>query len=118
MMNGDILSDINYSNLVEYHTSNKCMATVALKKRDVYVDFGVIDVDEDNNLRRYTEKPTIDYLVSMGICVFEPEVLDYIEPGKRLDFPDLVEQLMESRKKVKGYIHTGFWFDIGRPDDY
>jgi NDP-sugar pyrophosphorylase family protein len=118
LMNGDILTDINYSDLLEYHHKNKSIATIALKRRDVYVDFGVVDVDENGYIKGYTEKPTLGYLVSMGICVFEPEVLKYIEPNRKLDFPNLIKKLIAQGERVKGYIYDGYWLDIGRPDDY
>ena len=118
LMNGDVLSDIDYSDLVKYHKKGKSIATIALKKSDVYVDFGVIDIDKGSNLKKYTEKPTLGYLVSMGICVFEPEILTYIKPNQKLDFPDLMQQLIAKGKTVKGYIHDGYWLDIGRPEDY
>lgn len=118
MMNGDVLSTINYSDLVEYHRRNNSIATIALKKRDVLIDFGVISVDESNCLKGYKEKPVINYLVSMGIYVLEPKVLDYVKPREKLDFPDLILKLMSDQQTVKGYVFDGYWLDIGRSEDY
>jgi len=118
VMNGDILTTLNYSDLIEYHKRSGAIATIALNKRDVYIDFGVVELDEDSNITDYIEKPTLHYLVSMGIYVFEPEVLKYIPNNKKFDFPDLVKKLISAGEKVKGYIYDGYWRDIGRPEDY
>ena len=118
MMNGDVLTTLDFSDLVNYHKRNGAIATIALKKRDVKIDFGVVEIDEDNSIVGYKEKPKIDYLVSMGVYVFEPRVLDYIKPNEYLDFPDLIKKLISNGETVKGCVYDGYWLDIGRPDDY
>ncbi len=118
MMNGDVLTTLDYSDLVNYHKKNKAIATIALKKRTVKIDFGVPEIDVDNNIIAYTEKPEIEYLVSMGVYVFDPKVLEYIKPDEYLDFPDLVKKLISNGETVEGYVYDGYWLDIGRPEDY
>ena len=118
MMNGDVLSTIDYSDLVNYHKRNESVATIALKKRDVKIDFGIVELDDSNTMKDYIEKPTIDYLVSMGVYVFDPKVLEYIIPNEYFDFPDLIRKLISNGETVKGYVYDGYWLDIGRPDDY
>ena len=118
MMNGDVLTTLDFSDLVSYHKGNGAIATIALNRRDVYIDFGVIELDDGNSILGYTEKPKIDYLVSMGVYVFDPKVLEYIRPNEYLDFPDLIKELISNGETVKGYIYDGYWLDIGRPDDY
>ncbi len=118
VMNGDILTTLNYSDLIEYHKKSNATATIALNKREVYIDFGVVELDKNSNIVDYIEKPTLHYLVSMGIYVFEPEVLKYIPNNKKFDFPDLVKELISKGEKVKGYVYDGYWLDIGRPEDY
>lgn len=117
MMNGDVLATIDYSDLINYHKRNKAIATIALNKREVHIDFGVVEID-DSKIVKYTEKPKISYLVSMGVYVFEPEILKYIRPNEYLDFPDLIKRLISNEETVKGYVYDGYWLDIGRPDDY
>ena len=117
MMNGDVLTTLNYSDLVNYHKRNGAIATIALNKRDVKIDFGVVEL-EDNSILKYIEKPKIDYLVSMGVYVFDPKVLEYIRANGYLDFPDLIKELISNGEIVKGYVYDGYWLDIGRPDDY
>lgn len=118
MMNGDVLTTIDYPDLVRYHKERRALATIALKKRDVNIDFGVVEVDSNSSIKNYTEKPTINYLVSMGICVFEPKVLEYIVPNQYLDFPDLIKKLVLNGEPVSGYVYDGYWLDIGRAEDY
>jgi len=118
VMNGDILTTLNYSDLIDYHRSSGAIATIALNRRNIYIDFGVVKLDENSYITDYIEKPTLKYLVSMGVYVFEPRVLEYIPDRKRFDFPDLVKKLINAGEKVKGYIYDGYWLDIGRPEDY
>jgi NDP-sugar pyrophosphorylase family protein len=118
VMNGDILTSLDYSEMVRFHRKNKAIATVGLNRRSVHIDFGVIEVDRKKNIKEYTEKPKIDYLVSMGVYIFEPDVLEYIKPNEHLNMPDLIKKLMADGKTVKGFIHEGYWLDIGRPEDY
>lgn len=118
MMNGDILTTLDYSDFIKYHKKNKSIATIALKKRDVKIDFGIAEMNDEGTIKNYIEKPTIDYMVSMGIYIFEPEILGYIEQNKKLDFPDLIKKLILDENKVNGYVYDGYWLDIGRPDDY
>ena len=118
MMNGDVLISLNFSDLVDYHKRSGAIATIALKKRDVKIDFGVVEIDDGNSIVGYKEKPKIEYLVSMGVYAFEPMVLEYIRPNEYLDFPDLIKKLISNGETVKGYVYDGYWLDIGRPDDY
>jgi NDP-sugar pyrophosphorylase family protein len=118
MMNGDVLTTLDYSDLLKYHKRNGAIATIALKKRDVKVDFGVVELDDSNSIVGYSEKPKIDHLVSMGVYVFDPKVLRYIKPNEYLDFPDIIKELISNGETVKGYVYDGYWLDIGRSDDY
>ena len=118
VMNGDILSDISYSKAIENHKKSGCIATIALAKRNVNIDFGVVELNEKHYIIDYREKPIINHFVSMGIYVFEPRIFDYIKQNKRFDLPDLVKKLIKKGERVNGYIHNGYWLDIGRPEDY
>ncbi len=118
VMNGDLLTTLDYLKLIDYHKKQKAVATIAAQKRSVDVDFGVIQRDKDDRMVRYIEKPTLSYTVSMGIYIFEPEILSFIPKDEKFDFPDLMQLLLEKEKKVAIYNSTDFWLDIGRPDDY
>ncbi|UCB51874.1 MAG: NTP transferase domain-containing protein [Candidatus Zixiibacteriota bacterium] len=118
VMNGDLLTTLNYLDLIEYHKGKKAIATVAAQERWVDIDFGVIQRDKDDRMAKYIEKPRLSYLVSMGIYVFEPELLEVIPKAERFDFPDLMQRLLQDDKRVAIYRSDEFWLDIGRPDDY
>ncbi len=118
VMNGDILTKLRFHELVSFHQEQGAIATIAAHHRQNRVDLGVIIKNGDCRIADYIEKPVNDYLVSMGIYVFEPEVMKYIPPGEYLDFPDLVKILLRAGEKVVGYEYDGYWQDLGRPDDY
>lgn len=118
VMNGDLLTTIDYGAMLKYHRERGALATIACYQRDVKIDLGVIDVDPENWISNYIEKPTYHYTVSMGIYIFEPSILDYIPVNQRLDLPELILNLIEAEKKVNVFNFNGYWLDIGRHDDY
>jgi NDP-sugar pyrophosphorylase family protein len=118
VMNGDLLTTIDYGAMLKYHRERGALATIACYQRDVKIDLGVIDVDSDNWVANYIEKPTYHYAVSMGIYIFEPAILGYITRNQRLDLPELVLNLIKDGKKVNVFNFDGYWLDIGRHDDY
>lgn len=118
VINGDILTTLNYSNLIAHHREKGGILTIGMQKKRVKIDLGVIETDKEGILTGYIEKPKKEYLVSMGIYVYEKAALRYIAPNQYLDFPDLVLRLIENGEKVVGYLCDDFWMDIGRPEDY
>lgn len=118
VMNGDVLTTLDYHKLIEFHKINEGIVTIAMHKRKVKIDYGVLSTNGEGKIMNYNEKPTLDYLVSMGIYVFDPKALKYIEPNKKLDIPDLVKRLLAKGKKVQGYTYSDYWLDIGMDDDY
>ena len=118
MINGDTLTALDFAELISYHKRNGAVATIALKRRGVYIDFGIVELDSTCSVRGYVEKPTINHLVSMGVYVFEPEVLNYIRPSESLGFDELIKLLISEGKTVNGFVFDGYWMDIGRPEDY
>ncbi|HOQ69252.1 MAG TPA: sugar phosphate nucleotidyltransferase [Anaerolineaceae bacterium] len=116
--NGDVLTDLDIAELIAYHQQQGGIATIATHKRKVTINLGVVNVDKDNTVTDYLEKPDFNYLVSMGLYVFEPPVLNYIAKDEYLDFPDLVRSLIAAGEKVNSFIFKGYWEDLGRPDDY
>jgi NDP-mannose synthase len=118
VMNGDILTTLAFNDIIAYHHQNHATATIAMHSRKVCIDLGVIQCDSSNKVIRYIEKPTNEYMVSMGVYVFEPKVLTLIPPGEYLDFPDLVQKLLLVKEKVVGFHFDGYWQDLGRVDDY
>ena len=118
IMNGDLLTDLNYRDMVRFHKEANAVATLGLYNKKVKIDLGVIETDEKGFVEKYIEKPIMKYEVSMGIYVFEPQVQKYIPIGGKLDLPDLIMLLMQDKKKVIGYRFDGYWLDIGRIEDY
>ena len=117
--NGDVLTLLDIAHLVAFHKSQgDSLATIATHHREVHIDLGVIESDNDHTVTGYIEKPTLEYLVSMGIYVFDPGILDYIPYNERLDFPDLVLKLLADGKRVTHYRYDGYYQDLGRPEDY
>ena len=118
VMNGDVLADIDFGKFYSFHKKNNAVATAGIYKRSVHIDFGVLSLEQNKKIIGYQEKPTFEYVVSMGVYLFEPEVLGYIKYNKYLDLPDLIKLLIKNNKTVVGYLHDGYWLDIGRPEDY
>jgi NDP-sugar pyrophosphorylase family protein len=118
VMNGDILTDINYQDLIKTHRKRGSIATVATYQRDIHIDFGVLEQNKDLKIIAFREKPTYHFDVNMGIYVFSKKILDYIPEDTHLGFDQLMHTLMAKNEVVHGYPHTGYWLDIGKPDDY
>jgi NDP-sugar pyrophosphorylase family protein len=116
--NGDVLTTLEFRDLLRFHAEQKAAVTIAVHCRKVDIDFGVVQCDESHQIIGYVEKPSIDYMVSMGIYVFEPKVLSFIPFSRYLDFPDLIKNLISAGERVVGYPFKGYWQDLGRPDDY
>lgn len=117
VMNGDLLTTLDYNKLVTYHREKGCLLTIGMHRKHVKIDLGVMETDRDNMLISYSEKPEKVYNVSMGVYVYEPEVLRYIEPDTYLDFPHLVQRLLDKGKAVATYQCDDFWLDIGNRND-
>lgn len=118
MMNGDILTDINYKKFFFLHQENHADLTIATHKRREDINYGTLEYDADLRLTHFSEKPSYDFNVSMGIYILSRKVVPYIPDQGRFDFPDLVYKLLTGKKKIYCYPYDGYWMDIGRPDDY
>jgi NDP-mannose synthase len=118
MMNGDILTDFNYKKFMEAHRESKSIMTIGCYERTVKIDFGVIDANKENVVVNYSEKPVLNYNVSMGIYAFNSSVLKYVPQNEYFDLPDLVKLLIKAGERISAFPFKGYWLDIGRPDDY
>ena len=116
--NGDVLTDLDLRQLFDFHKSQGGIATIAVHRRQVKIDLGVVQWGANNSISGYIEKPTYDYTVSMGMYIFEARVMEYIPYCQYLDFPDLVLKMIAAGETVSGYAFDGYWMDLGRPDDY
>jgi NDP-sugar pyrophosphorylase family protein len=122
VMNGDLLTTLDYSELIAAHRASGNALTIATHRRTIKVDYGVLHLDGEvgatSRVVAYEEKPEFASTVSMGIYVLEPLTLEYVPESEAFDFPDLVHALLEAGHPVGSYEHDGLWFDIGRHDDY
>jgi NDP-sugar pyrophosphorylase family protein len=117
VMNGDLLTDLDYGQLVRWHVEQKNDATIGVYEKKVSIDLGVLERDGNNRIVDYKEKPTLTYEVSMGVYVFSKSILQYVPKG-HFDFPDLVLELIRRGRPIRGYRFQGLWLDIGREEDY
>jgi NDP-sugar pyrophosphorylase family protein len=118
VMNGDILTTLNYRNLIKAHQQRKGIVTIAMSRKKVQLELGVMEFDQARRLTDYFEKPAYSYSVSMGIYVFDKKVLKWIPRGRYFDFPQLIQKLIRRGQKVTCYPNRDFWLDIGRHEDY
>ncbi len=118
VMNGDLLTTLDYGAMVNKHIKSNATATIGVFPREVKVDFGVLELGDKGELLAYKEKPKYEYLVSMGVNVFHKSVLGFIPPGEYLDIPTLMINLKKAGKSVMSFRSECEWLDIGRPDDY
>lgn len=118
VMNGDLLTTLDYSNLFRIHISHGAWGTIALHCREVHIDYGVVHVDNNGLLKEYIEKPTIPYAVSMGINILNKRCIDYIPGTGKFDMPQLMTAMRQAGGKVICHETDCYWQDIGRFDDY
>lgn len=123
VMNADIVSDINYRELFDFHTrhqrENGTLATVAVHRRTSKIDFGVLEFDsETHRIQNFVEKPILEHSVSMGIYVFNRGVRDFIPQNAFFGFDQLMKALIRENQRVQAFPFNGYWLDIGRVDDY
>ena len=118
VMNGDVLTTLDYRELVRHHRERGSVLTIATHERKVKIDYGIVHVDGGDRITSFDEKPEIVAAVSMGIYVMEPAVLEHIPGEGPVDFPELVQALLHAGQAVSSYPYAGLWFDIGRQDDF
>ena len=119
VMNGDILSNINYAEVVEAHIASGAAFTIATYQRDSKIDFGVLEIDKNSKqLTGFIEKPVYHFDVSMGIYVFSKKVMDIVPDNEAFGIDNLALSLLSKGVPINTFPFNGYWLDIGRPDDY
>jgi NDP-sugar pyrophosphorylase family protein len=118
VMNGDILTDLSYSDIFEEHVSKNSIFTISSHVREQKIDYGVLEVDAKGRLSGFTEKPKTKYMVSMGVYMASRRILDFIPEGQSYGFDNLMLDLIVARQPASVREFDGYWLDIGRPDDY
>jgi dTDP-glucose pyrophosphorylase/CBS domain-containing protein len=117
IMNGDLLTDINFGSMLDFHLEQRATATMAVREHTVEVPFGVIDLADDY-LAGVTEKPRYSWFVNAGVYVVEPRVIDLVERGKPVDMPDLFKRVLAGNERIAAFPVREYWRDIGRLEDF
>ena len=117
VLNGDVLTDLDFADVLRTHVANRAGMTVSTYERQVKFDFGVLSC-RDGKISEFSEKPTLTYRVSMGVNALSKRALARYTPGLPLGFDELVLDLLAARTPPHEYAFNGYWLDIGRPDDY
>jgi NDP-sugar pyrophosphorylase family protein len=119
VMNGDVLTNLNYRDLYQSHVDSGADATVGAYQRNVKIDFGVLEHDrESHKITRFIEKPTEHFTVSMGVYAFSRRILGMVPDNEPYGFDQLMLDCIAQERDARAYPFDGYWLDIGRPDDY
>ena len=117
VMNGDLLTNVNFEHILNYHTLNKATATMCVREYDYEVPYGVVKMN-DNKIIEIAEKPVQKFFVSAGIYMLSPEILDIIPQDEFYDMPTLFEKAIAQDKNVISFPIHEYWIDIGRLEEY
>lgn len=117
VMNGDILTDLKFKDLIEYHAKMGTSVTICSYKKEIQLTLGVLDLDGET-VRDYLEKPKYTFDISMGIYAMNRKAVDHIPKNRYFDFPTLIKRLISVKEPISVYRFEGEWFDIGREEDY
>jgi NDP-sugar pyrophosphorylase family protein len=116
--NGDILTDMKIDKLFDFHLNNRSQLTVATHERSERIDFGVVEISENQAVTGFVEKPQYQFAVSMGIYAFNRSILECVPANRAFGFDDLMIESLRQNRRVLSYAYTGYWLDIGRTSDY
>jgi dTDP-glucose pyrophosphorylase len=117
MMNGDLLTTVDYCGLLEFHADQGTRATMCVREYEHQIPFGVVEPD-GTYVRQMREKPLEKYFINAGIYVVSPELVQSVMPGVRVDMPELLERELASERKVSMFPMHEYWLDIGQIDDF
>jgi NDP-sugar pyrophosphorylase family protein len=118
VMNGDLLTTLDYGRFFENHRSAGNDVTIATYKKEIKIDLGVLSVGEDDRFEEYIEKPTYHFEVSTGIYALRRSTVAAIPTNRRFDMPEFVTALHKKDSRIRCYREEFYWLDIGRVDDY
>jgi NDP-sugar pyrophosphorylase family protein len=116
VMNGDLLTTINFQQLIKYHREHQATATACVLEHTTTIPYGVVEIAE-NEVVSIREKPAVKQFINAGVYLLEPVVFDYVEPNKPLDMPSLLNTLVQKGKTTVAFPLREYWIDIGRLDD-
>lgn len=118
VMNGDVLTDLNFGEFYKNHVTSGSIFSISSHRRKEKIDYGLLHENDNHELIKFEEKPTHDFLVSMGVYMVNRRILDYIPQDTFFGFDDLMYKLLDEKDLPSIHEHGGFWLDIGRPSDY
>jgi len=118
LCNGDIITDLDIFKFMALHKEKGGIATVAIVRRKVKIDLGVLECHDGNRVASFVEKPEREYLASLGIYLFEPQLFDYVPKNVPFGFDDLMNTLLSKDIPIYSYLHSGYWLDIGIEEDF
>ncbi len=122
VINGDLITDISYKDLLKSHVEGKAVATIALHEADDPTRYGVAELADGNRIKRFVEKPSRETepskLINAGVYVLSPKIFDYIPAGRATSMEREVFPRLAQEKALFGHKVTGLWIDIGKPEDY
>lgn len=116
--NGDVLTSVNYDEMLDFHVMNGSEATMGVRKEVYKIPYGVVEVDSSNNILSLKEKPEYSFYINTATYVLEPSCLNFVPKNSFFDLPDLFKILKQENIQTKSYEIKDFWIDMGRPDDY
>lgn len=117
VMNGDLLTNVNFENLLKFHEENSAAGTMCVREYEFQVPYGVVDV-ENGKIKSITEKPTHKFFVSAGIYMLSPDVMKHIPDNEFYDMPTLFEKLIETQDNAVSFPLREYWLDIGRIEEF
>ncbi|MDF1589761.1 MAG: nucleotidyltransferase family protein [Gammaproteobacteria bacterium] len=117
VMNGDLLTNVNFESLLDYHQTHQAVATMCVREYDFQVPYGVVNID-GHKVTSIIEKPVHNFFVSAGIYMLSPQTLDLIPNGEYYDMPTLFETLIEQNQNTVSFPIHEYWLDIGRMNEY
>ncbi len=117
LMNGDVLTQLDFGALLDFHCARESALTMCVREYDMQVPFGVVEGDGER-VTGIVEKPVHRFFVNAGIYVVSPEAIARARPARRLDMPDLVDELIREDATVSMFPVHEYWIDVGRPDDF
>jgi mannose-1-phosphate guanylyltransferase/phosphomannomutase len=123
IISGDVATDINLTEAVKFHKQKKAEATMVLSRVENPLSYGVVIINEDGKITRFLEKPSWGQVfsdtINTGIYILEPKVLDLVPPATTFDFSqNLFPQMLSEKRRLFGYVASGYWRDIGNTDEY
>jgi len=118
LMNGDLLTDFDLAGFLDRHIKEGRLFTIAASRRVQLIDYGVLQIDTLQQLTGYSEKPQMEYLVSMGVYAINRSILEFVPSDRKYGVDDLMNNLLAKGRSIRVEPYAGYWLDIGRPDDY